>query len=65
MYYRRTPILLLPFEILFKFTFRLIAAIIGLALMIAAGVLCLTIVGAVVGIPLGAFGIALIIRGFF
>jgi hypothetical protein len=65
MHARSTPLLLLPFELLFKFVFRLIAAVLGLALMIAGGVLCITIIGAAVGIPLGAFGFALMIKGFF
>jgi hypothetical protein len=46
-------------------TGRLIAAVLGLVLMIVGLVLTLTIVGAVVGIPLIIFGFLLMIRGFF
>ncbi len=46
-------------------TGRLIAAIIGLVLMIAGVILSLTIVGAIIGVPLIIFGFMLMIRGFF
>jgi hypothetical protein len=46
-------------------TGRLIAAVLGLVLMIAGVVLTVTVVGAVVGIPLIIFGFLLMIRGFF
>lgn len=72
MSYRRTPILLLPFaavwklvEFILKMTGRFVAAILGLVLMLVGGLLCVTVVGAVVGIPLCAFGFAMVIRGFF
>lgn len=65
MSYHRTPLILLPFELLFKFILRLIAAVLGLTLMIVGAVLCITIVGIVVGAPLAVFGFTLVIRGFF
>jgi hypothetical protein len=46
-------------------TGRLVAAILGLMLMIVGVIISLTIVGAVVGIPLIIFGFLLMIRGFF
>jgi hypothetical protein len=46
-------------------TGRFVAAILGLILMIVGVVLTLTIVGAIVGIPLFTFGFLLVIRGFF
>lgn len=72
MRYNRTPFIFWPFvaifnliEVILKLTGRLVAAVLGLVLMIIGGVLCLTIIGAVVGIPLAVFGFTLIIRGFF
>ena len=46
-------------------TGRFVAAILGLILMIVGVVLTLTVVGAIVGIPLFTFGFLLVIRGFF
>lgn len=67
-----TPWYLWPFVALWKLvagiielTGRLVAAILGLVLMIVGLVLTLTIIGAIVGIPLIIFGFLLIIRGFF
>lgn len=52
-------------ELILKLTGRLVAAVIGLAVMIAGVALCVTIIGAIPGIPLIAFGFALMVRGFF
>lgn len=72
MYRTHTPLLLLPIKALWEFVGlilklcgRLVAAVIGLALMIAGLALCVTIVGAIVGVPLIVTGFALMIRGFF
>jgi hypothetical protein len=46
-------------------TGRLVAIALGLALIFVGVVLSLTVVGAVVGIPLLLFGLALIARGLF
>ena len=46
-------------------TGRLVAAILGLVLMIVGVVVSLTIIGAIVGIPLIIFGFLLILRGLF
>ncbi|MCL5109571.1 MAG: hypothetical protein M1401_12015 [Chloroflexi bacterium] len=61
-----------PFELLWRLltgvvalTGRLLAVILGLALIVAGIVLTITIVGAVVGVPLIALGIALVVRGLF
>jgi hypothetical protein len=69
---RGTPWFLWPFVALWKLvagiiemTGRLVAAILGLVLMIVGVVLTITIIGAIVGIPLIIFGFLLIIRGFF
>jgi len=68
----RIPWYLWPFVALWKLlagiielTGRLVAAILGLVLMIVGVILTLTIIGAIVGIPLIIFGFLLIIRGFF
>jgi len=68
----RTSWILWPFVGLWKLvagiiemTGRLVAAILGLALMIVGVILTITIIGAIVGIPLIIFGFLLIIRGFF
>ncbi len=68
----RTPWFWWPFVALWKLvagiiemTGRLVAAILGLVLMIVGVILTLTIIGAIVGIPLIIFGFLLIIRGFF
>jgi len=37
----------------------------GLALMIVGIVICLTVIGAVVGIPLALIGVLLVVRGIF
>jgi hypothetical protein len=46
-------------------TGRLVAILIGLVLMIIGVGLTLTIVGAIVGVPMFAFGLTLVIRGLF
>jgi hypothetical protein len=54
-----------PIELLIKLVGRLVASIIGLAILIVGIVLCATVVGAVVGIPLAIFGFLLVVRGLF
>ena len=69
---RNTPWILWPFVALWdlltgilKLTGRVIAALIGVVLMIAGIAVSLTIVGAIVGIPLIIFGFMLTVRGLF
>lgn len=69
---RSTPLLLWPFVALWnlitgilKLTGRLVAAILGLVLMIAGVALSLTVVGAIVGVPLVIFGFMLAMRALF
>jgi hypothetical protein len=64
--------LLWPFVALWKLvagiitlTGRLLAAVLGLVLMIVGLIATVTLVGAIVGIPLIIFGFLLILRGFF
>ncbi len=68
----RTPWILWPFVALgrlvagiISLTGRLLAAVIGLVLMIVGVVLTVTIIGAIVGIPLLIFGFMLIVRALF
>lgn len=72
MSYKKTPIIFWPFVaiwsligLILKMTGRLVAAILGFVLMIVGLVLCLTVFGAIVGIPLAIFGFTMMIRGFF
>jgi hypothetical protein len=46
-------------------TGRLVAVILGLVLMLAGLLVSLTVVGAIVGIPLGIVGFLLVLRGLF
>lgn len=54
-----------PVELLIKLVGRLIASLMGLVIAIVGVVLCATVIGAIVGIPLVAFGFLLMIRGIF
>jgi hypothetical protein len=69
---RRTSCLLWPFVAVWdlvvwivNLTGRLIAMLLGLVILIAGVILTLTVVGAVIGIPLAAFGILLMVRGLW
>lgn len=69
---RRTPWILWPFVALWNLitwilmlTGRLVAAVLGLVFMILGAILTVTVVGAVVGIPLIIFGFALMVRSIF
>lgn len=69
---KKTHWLLWPFVALWKLlagivnlTGRLLAVVIGLVLMIAGLIVTLTVVGAIVGIPLMLVGFMLAVRGIF
>jgi hypothetical protein len=69
---RDTPVLLWPFVMLWAFVGlvlrtvgRILCAVLGLALMAAGVALTLTVVGAIVGVPLAAFGLLLLVRALF
>jgi hypothetical protein len=69
---KRTPWFLWPFVALWRllagiveFTGRLVAVILGAVLMIAGIAVSLTVVGAIVGVPLAILGFLLILRGLF
>ena len=68
----QTPWFLWPFVAIWKLlagiiglTGRLVAAILGLVLMIVGVIASLTVVGAIIGIPLIIFGFLLFLRGLF
>lgn len=69
---KRTPWFLWPFVALgdlitwiLQITGRLVAAILGLVLTIVGAILTVTVVGAVIGLPLIVFGLMLMIRSIF
>ena len=69
---KRTPLLLWPFVALWNLitwilslTGRLIAAVLGLVFTIVGAILTVTVIGAVIGIPLIVFGLMLMIRSIF
>jgi hypothetical protein len=51
--------------ILLDLTGRLVAVMLGAVLMLAGGLLCLTVIGVVVGIPLAILGLVIVLRGLF
>ena len=69
---RTRPWLLMPFVWLWELvtfilglTGRLLAVLLGLVLLIVGILLTMTIIGAIVGIPLFVLGLVLIARGLF
>ncbi len=67
-----TPWYLWPFVALWRLvagiiglTGRLVAVLLGVVLFVAGGLLTLTVVGAIAGIPLMIVGLLLIVRGIF
>ncbi|HEX6607504.1 MAG TPA: hypothetical protein VF276_11380 [Chloroflexia bacterium] len=67
-----TPWYLWPFVALWRLvagiiglTGRLVAVLLGVVLFVAGGLLTLTVVGAIAGIPLMIIGVLLIVRGIF
>ena len=63
-------LLLLPFRLVwgivrfvFELTGRLLAVVIGVALVVAGVILTLTVIGAIFGVPLIAIGVGLILKG--
>ena len=66
------PWILWPFVALWRllamiveFTGRIVAVVLGAVLMIVGVVVSLTIIGAIVGIPLIILGLLLVLRGLF
>jgi hypothetical protein len=50
---------------LIRLTGRLAAVVIGAVLILVGGLVSLTVVGAVIGIPLAVLGLLIILRGLF
>ncbi|MGD8603506.1 MAG: hypothetical protein PVF49_02925 [Anaerolineales bacterium] len=48
-----------------ELTGRMVVVIVGLVLILVGTLLSLTVIGAAVGIPVGVFGILLVLRGLF
>lgn len=51
--------------IIVEMTGRFVAMVLGFVLILAGGLVSLTIVGAIVGIPLAIIGLLLLLRGIF
>lgn len=69
---KTTPILFAPFVWLWRLvtfilglTGRLLAVILGFVLLVVGILVSLTVIGAIVGIPMIIVGFALIVRGLF
>jgi len=67
-----TPWILWPFVALWRlialiveFTGRIVAVVLGAVLMIVGIIVSLTVIGAIVGIPLAILGLLLVLRGLF
>jgi len=50
---------------IFELTGRLLAIVLGIVLMIVGVLVSLTVVGAIIGMPLAVFGLLLTMRGLF
>ncbi len=66
------PWILWPFYAVWKvltlvlnITGRIICAILGLVLMVAGVAISLSIIGAIIGVPLASFGFLLVVRALF
>jgi len=68
----RIPWYLWPFAAIWKLlavivemTGRLVAMILGIVLMLVGGLVSLTVIGAIIGIPLAIIGLLLFLKGIF
>jgi hypothetical protein len=71
-HHRHTPWIFWPFVALWKLvawivnlTGRIVAIAIGATLMLLGGLISLTIIGAIIGIPLAILGLLIVLRGLF
>jgi len=69
---KKTPWVLWPFVAIWRFltfileiTGRLVAIILGCVFMIVGVIVSLTVIGAIVGVPIAIFGFLLVMRGLF
>ena len=51
--------------LILEMTSRLVAILIGCVLMIVGVILSVTVIGAIVGVPIAIFGFLLVMRGLF
>lgn len=51
--------------VIVELTGRLVAMILGVVLMLVGGLVSLTVIGAIVGIPLALIGLLLFLKGLF
>jgi len=68
----KTPWLLWPFVALWRLvtwilamTGRLVAILLGIVFMVVGFIATLTVIGAIIGVPLFLFGVLLVFRGLF
>ena len=52
-------------EIILQLTGRVLAVVLGLVLMVAGALVSLTVIGAIIGVPLFIIGLLLVFRGLF
>lgn len=50
---------------IFELTGRFLVIVLGIVFMIVGVIVSLTVIGAIIGIPMILFGLMLVIRGFF
>jgi len=69
---RSTPWILWPFMAIWRLltwilelTGRLVAIILGAVFILVGVIISLTVIGAIVGVPLAVFGFLLLLRGLF
>ena len=51
--------------VIVELTGRLVAMILGIVLMLVGGIISLTVIGTIVGIPLAVVGLLLFLKGMF
>ena len=68
----KTPWLLWPFVALWRLvtwilamTGRLVAILLGIVFMVVGVIATLTVIGAIIGLPMFLFGVLLVFRGLF
>jgi hypothetical protein len=71
-HHRHIPWIFWPFVALWRLvawvvnlTGRIVAIAIGAVLMLLGGLISLTIIGAIIGIPLAILGLLIVLRGLF
>lgn len=69
---KKTPWFLWPFVALWRLvtwilemTGRFVAILLGIVFMVVGVIVTLTVIGAIVGVPMFLFGVLLVLRGLF